>query len=45
VEVESNGHFKKLVSFNRVGRNPLVVKALNASGKTNVQSVTVIVEE
>lgn len=45
VEVESNGHFKKLVSFNKVGRNAVVVKALNASGKTNVQSVTVIVEE
>ena len=45
VEVESNGHFKKLVSFNKVGRNAVVVKALNASGKTNVQSVIVIVEE
>jgi hypothetical protein len=45
VEVESNGHFKKLVSFNRVGRNAVVVKAVNASGKAQVQSVSVVVEE
>jgi len=45
VEVESNGHFKKLVSFNKVGRNAVVVKAVNASGKAQVQSVSVVVEE
>jgi hypothetical protein len=45
VEVESNGHFKKLVSFNKIGRNAVVVKAVNASGKARVQSVSVVVEE
>ncbi len=45
VEVESNGHFKKLVSFNKVGRNAVVVKAVNAAGKAQVQSVSVVVEE
>ena len=45
VEVESNGHFKKLVSFNKIGRNAVVVKAVNASGKAQVQSVSVVVEE
>ena len=44
VEVE-NGHFKKLVSFNKIGRNAVVVKAVNASGKAQVQSVSVVVEE
>ena len=45
VEVESNGHFKKLVSFNKIGRNAVVVKAINAAGKPTVQSVSVVVEE
>jgi hypothetical protein len=44
-EVESNGHFKKLVSFNKVGRNAVVVKAVNAAGKPTVKSVSVVVEE
>ena len=45
VDVEANGHFKKLVSFNKVGRNVVVVKAINAAGKQQVQSETVLVEE
>jgi soluble cytochrome b562 len=45
VDVESNGHFKKLVSFNKVGRNTVVVKAVNAAGKQTIQSETVLVEE
>src|ERR1041385_9025120 len=45
VDVDSNGHFKKLVSFSKVGRNAVVVKAVNASGKAQVQSVSVVVEE
>jgi hypothetical protein len=45
VDVESNGHFKKLVSFNKVGRNVVVVKAINSAGKQTVQSETVLVEE
>jgi hypothetical protein len=45
VDVESNGHFKKLVSFSKVGRNSVVVKAVNAAGKQTIQSETVLVEE
>ncbi|HUJ13232.1 MAG TPA: hypothetical protein VL284_05505 [Thermoanaerobaculia bacterium] len=45
VDVESNGHFKKLVSFNKVGRNSVVIKAVNAAGKQTIQSETVLVEE
>jgi hypothetical protein len=44
-DVEANGHFKKLVSFNKVGSNAVVVKAINASGKQTIQSATVLVEE
>jgi hypothetical protein len=44
-DVEPNGHFKKLVSFNKVGSNAVVVKAINASGKQTIQSATVLVEE
>jgi len=44
-DVEANGHFKKLVSFNKVGRNAVVVKAINAAGKQTIQSETVLVEE
>ena len=45
VDVESNGHFKKLISFNKIGRNSVVVKAVNAAGKQTIQSETVLVEE
>lgn len=45
VDVESNGHFKKLVSFNKIGRNTVVVKAINAAGKQTVKSADVLVEE
>ncbi len=44
-DVEANGHFKKLVSFNKVGTNLVVVKATNAAGKQTRQSETVHVEE
>ena len=44
-DVESNGHFKKLVSFSKVGRNSVVVKAVNAAGKQTIESETVVVEE
>lgn len=44
VEVESNGHFKKLVSFNKVGRNIVVVKAVNAAGKATIKNQEVLVE-
>jgi uncharacterized protein YpmB len=45
VDVESNGHFKKLVSFNKTGQNAVVVKAVDASGNQTVKSETVYVEE
>jgi hypothetical protein len=45
VDVESNGHFKKLVSLNKVGRNDVVVKAVSPAGIQNVKSQTVIVNE
>jgi len=45
VDVESNGHFKKLVSFSKIGRNTIVVKAVNAAGKQTIQSESVLVEE
>lgn len=45
VDVESNGTFQKLVSFGKVGRNVVVVKAIDAAGNQTVQSQTVMVEE
>ncbi len=45
VDVESNGHFKKLVSFNKTGANAVVVKAVDPAGNQAVKSETVFVEE
>ena len=45
VEVESNGHFKKLVQLNKVGRNSVIVKAVDPAGNANVVPQTVIVNE
>lgn len=45
VDVDSSGHFKKLVSFSKIGRNAVVVKAVNAAGKQTIQSEAVLVEE
>lgn len=45
VDVESNGHFKKLVSFSKTGSNSVVVKAIDAAGNQTVKSETVFVEE
>lgn len=44
-DVDSAGHFKKLVTLSKVGRNSVVVKAVNSAGKQTVQSETVLVEE
>jgi hypothetical protein len=44
VEVESNGHFKKLLSFNKVGHNIIVIKAVNAAGKPTIKNQEVLVE-
>ena len=45
VDVDSSGHFKKLVSFNKVGQNAVIVKAVDPAGNQTVQSQTVMVEE
>ena len=45
VDVEANGAFKKLVSFNKTGQNAIVVKAVDPSGNQTVKSETVYVEE
>ncbi|MEO8037039.1 MAG: hypothetical protein ABI837_21610 [Acidobacteriota bacterium] len=44
-DVESTGHFKKLVSLTKVGRNDVVVKAVNPAGVQTVQSQTLLVAE
>jgi len=41
----ASGRFKKLVSFNKIGRNMVSVKAINAAGKQTTLSETVLVEE
>jgi hypothetical protein len=45
VDVESGGGFQKLVAFDRVGRNVVVIKAVDAAGNQKVESQLVIVEE
>ena len=45
VDVDTSGHFKKLVSFNKTGSNAVVVKAVDAAGNQAVKSETVFVEE
>ncbi len=44
-DVDAAGHFKKLVSFNKIGRNLVSVKAINAAGKQTTLSESVLVEE
>ena len=45
VDVESDGSFQKLVSFNKIGQNAVVIKAVDAAGNQKVESQTVLVEE
>jgi hypothetical protein len=45
VDVASGGAFQKLVAFEKVGRNSVVVKAVDPAGNQTVQSQVVIVEE
>ena len=45
VDVESSGTFQKVISFGKVGRNDVVVKAIDAAGNQTVQSQTVNVAE
>jgi len=45
VDTESDGSFKKLISFDKVGRNSVVVKAVDPAGNTTLQTESVYVEE
>ncbi len=45
VDVESNGSFQKLVGFGKIGRNDVVIKAIDPAGNQTVQSQIVFVEE
>lgn len=45
VDVESSGAFQKLIAVQNIGRNTIVIKAVDAAGNQTVQSQTVIVEE
>lgn len=45
VDVESGGAFQKLLALDKIGRNVIVIKAVDAAGNQTVQSQTVIVEE
>lgn len=45
VDVSSAGAFQKLISFDKVGRNVVVVKAVDPAGNQKVESQVVIVEE
>ncbi len=44
-DVDSKGAFQKVMSFGRVGRNDVVVKAIDAAGNQTIQSQTVVVAE
>jgi hypothetical protein len=45
VDVESTGAFQKLIAVGNIGRNTIVIKAVDAAGNQQVQSQSVIVEE
>jgi hypothetical protein len=45
VDVESGGGFQKLVAFEKMGRNVVVIKAVDPAGNQKVESQFVIVEE
>jgi len=45
VDVDSKGGFQKLIGFDKVGRNSVVIKAVDAAGNPAIQSQTVLVEE
>jgi hypothetical protein len=44
-EVESNGHFKKFISLTKIGRNDIIIKAVDPAGNPTVRSQSVIVNE
>jgi hypothetical protein len=45
ISTEPDGSFRKLVSFNKVGTNTVVVKAVDPAGNQSVQRTNVYVEE
>ena len=45
VDVDSSGAFQKLIGFDKVGQNNVVVKAVDAAGNPTIKSQTVLVEE
>ena len=45
VEVESSGHFQKFISLTKVGRNDIIIKAVDPAGNPTVKSQSVIVNE
>lgn len=45
VDVTSAGAFQKLVAFDKIGRNVVVIKAVDPAGNQKVESQVVIVEE
>lgn len=45
IDVESDGTFRKLVSFDKVGWNVIVIKAVDAAGNQTVKQERVHVEE
>jgi hypothetical protein len=45
IAVETDGSFRKLVSFNKVGRNAVVVRAVDPSGNQTIRRENVYVEE
>lgn len=45
IQMQSDGSFKKLVSFTKVGWNAIVIKAVDPAGNQTVQSEKVHVEE
>ena len=45
VDVESSGAFQKLIGFEKIGRNDIVIKAVDPAGNQRVESQVVIVED
>ncbi|HUO84648.1 MAG TPA: FecR domain-containing protein [Thermoanaerobaculia bacterium] len=45
ISVEPDGSFRKLISFDQLGWNTVVVKAVDPAGNTSVQNERVLVEE
>ncbi|HWW60215.1 MAG TPA: hypothetical protein VN181_02505, partial [Thermoanaerobaculia bacterium] len=44
-DVKSTGEFEKLVTFSKIGRNVVIIKANDPAGNQTVQSQSVLIEE